>query len=61
MLWLAGELDAAISVEEERHSAAHYDADFQVIEKAGHNVMMAHNYRETAQLIHDWLIEQGIE
>jgi len=61
MLWLAGELDAAIRVEEEQQSAAHYGADFQVIEKAGHNVMMAHNYRETAQLIHDWLIEQGIE
>jgi pimeloyl-ACP methyl ester carboxylesterase len=61
MQWLAGELDAGFSIDEERQSAAHYDADFHVIEKAGHNVMMAHNYRETAQLIHNWLIEQGIE
>ncbi len=61
LLWLAGELDAGISVEEERQSAAHYNADFHVIEKAGHNVMMAHNYRETARLIHDWLLEQELE
>lgn len=61
MLWIAGEVDAFFSVEEERQSARHYGADFQVIEKAGHNVMMAHNYRETVQLIHNWLIEQGIE
>ncbi len=58
MLWLAGELDATFSVEEEEQSAAHYGADFRVIEKAAHNLMMTHNYRETAQLLHNWLVEQ---
>lgn len=61
MLWLAGEADAGFSVEDERHSAHHYQAEFHVIEQAGHNLMMDYNYRQTAELIHHWLDEQGIE
>jgi pimeloyl-ACP methyl ester carboxylesterase len=60
MLWLAGEEDALIGEAAERRSAAHYGADYVVVEKAGHNLMMEHNYRQTAKTIHDWLVEQGI-
>ena len=60
MLWLAGEKDAVIGVEIESKSAEYYKADFQVIPDAGHNLMLEHNYRETAQIIHNWLSERGV-
>jgi pimeloyl-ACP methyl ester carboxylesterase len=60
LLWLAGEYDTLISVEAERRSAAHYKADFMFIDSAGHNLMMEHNFKETAQSIHNWLIQQNI-
>ena len=43
-----------------RRSAAFYKATFVLVEKAGHNLMMEHNYRETAETIHGWLVEEGI-
>jgi pimeloyl-ACP methyl ester carboxylesterase len=60
MLWLAGEEDAVISEAAEQRSAAHYGADYIVVEKAGHNLMMEHNYQQTAEIIHHWLIQQGV-
>jgi pimeloyl-ACP methyl ester carboxylesterase len=60
MLWLAGGSDALISEPEERRSAAHYGAEYVVVDGAGHNLMMEHSYRQTAETIRDWLIEQGI-
>jgi len=60
MLWLAAEEDALIGEPAQRRSAAHYSADYVVVEEAGHNLMMEHNYRQTAEVIRDWLIEQGI-
>ena len=60
MLWLAAEEDALIGEPAERRSAAHYSADYVVVEKAGHNLMVEHNHRQTAEVIRDWLIEQGI-
>ena len=60
MLWLAGEEDLAISAKAVRESAAYYQADCVVVEQAGHNLMMEHNYRQTAEKIHNWLIEQEI-
>ena len=60
LLWLAGEIDAVIGVEDGRGSAAHYQADFLVIPDAAHNLMMEHNYRETAETIHNWLNARGI-
>ncbi|MCZ7546253.1 MAG: lysophospholipase [Anaerolineae bacterium] len=60
LLWLVGERDALIGVEAERASAAHYAAEFVVAPGAGHNLMMERNYRETAMLIHDWLVAQGV-
>ena len=61
LLWLAGEIDAVISVEAERRSAAYYQADFAVVPKAAHNIMMEHNYRETAEMIHQWLNKRSVE
>jgi pimeloyl-ACP methyl ester carboxylesterase len=60
MLWLAGGSDVLIIESEERHSAAHYGADYVVVDGAGHNLMMERNYRQTAETIRDWLIQQGI-
>jgi pimeloyl-ACP methyl ester carboxylesterase len=60
MLWLAGENDAVISEKAERRSATYYGAEYHVIPEAGHNLMMEHNYQETARQIHDWLIKQDI-
>jgi pimeloyl-ACP methyl ester carboxylesterase len=60
MLWLAGGSDVLISEPEERRSAAHYGADYVVVDGAGHNLMIERSYRQTAKTIRDWLIEQGI-
>jgi len=61
MLWLAGELDAAVTVENERNSAVHYGADFVVVPQAAHNIMLEYNYRETAKIIHTWLEKRGVK
>ncbi len=61
LLWLAGEVDAVISVESERRSAAYYHPDFVVVPNAAHNLMMEHNYRETADTIQNWLSKRGIK
>jgi pimeloyl-ACP methyl ester carboxylesterase len=60
LLWLAGEVDAVIGERLERRSAAYYQAEYVLIEQAGHNLMMAHNYRQTAETIHCWLVKQRI-
>ena len=56
ILWLAGEDDPWLVEADERRSAAHYRADYVVVRGARHNVMMEHNYRETAERIHEWLM-----
>jgi alpha-beta hydrolase superfamily lysophospholipase len=60
LLWLAGGSDALISKPEQRRSAAHYGADYVVVQGAGHNLMMERSYRQAAEAIHEWLVEQGI-
>ncbi len=61
LLWLAGEIDATISVEAEYRSAAYYRADFVLVKNAAHNLMLEHNYRETAMAIQEWLEKHGIK
>jgi pimeloyl-ACP methyl ester carboxylesterase len=61
MLILAGEIDQVVTVGGLKKSAKHYQADFELIPNAAHNLMMEHNYESTAQKIHDWLIAQGVE
>jgi pimeloyl-ACP methyl ester carboxylesterase len=60
MLWVAGEDDPLLTEPVERRSAAYYRADYIVAKKARHNVMMEHNYRQTAEVIHRWLVERGV-
>lgn len=57
MLWLAGEDDPLIVEPAQRRSAEHYGATYIVVEKARHSLMVEHNYVQTAQTIHDWLIQ----
>jgi pimeloyl-ACP methyl ester carboxylesterase len=61
LLWLSGGADTLISEPESRRSAAHYQAEYLVVPEAGHNLMMEKSYRETAETIHKWLDQQGIE
>jgi alpha-beta hydrolase superfamily lysophospholipase len=61
LLWLAGGSDALISRPEQRRSAAHYGADYVVVQGAGHNLVMERSYRHMAGAIHEWLVEQVIE
>lgn len=61
ILYLAGEIDAVVSLEGAEKTAKHYSADFVVVKKAAHNLMMEHNYQETAQQINDWLEKQEIK
>jgi len=61
MLWIAGEDDPLLVEPAERRSAAHYGADYVVAARARHNVMMEHNYRQTAETIHAWLAKRGVE
>jgi pimeloyl-ACP methyl ester carboxylesterase len=60
LLWLAGERDAAVGKSGARRSAAFYEARFVLVDRAGHDLMIEHNYRRTAETVHGWLVEQGI-
>lgn len=57
MLYLAGEIDTVISNRASRRTADHYGADFELIKRAAHNLMMEHNYQETARYVHTWLAD----
>jgi len=61
LLWLAGEIDAAITVENGQKSAVHYGADFVVVPQAAHNIMMEYNLHDSAETIHRWLIKHGVK
>jgi len=61
LLWIAGEEDPLLPEEAQRRSATYYRADFVVARGARHNVMMEHNWRATAALIHHWLAGRGVE
>jgi len=60
MLWVAGEDDPLLVEADQRRSAAHYQADYDVARGARHNVMMEHNFDKTAARIHEWLMGQGV-
>jgi pimeloyl-ACP methyl ester carboxylesterase len=59
LLWLAGAADTLIAEKAEAKSARHYGADYVVVPGAGHKVMMEKSWRETAQVVHEWLAERG--
>ena len=60
MLWIAGEDDPLLAEPAERRSAAHYGAEYVVAARARHNLMMEHNYRQTAETIQAWLVKRGV-
>ncbi len=60
ILWIAGEQDTVIGLEAERRSAERCQADWVVVPQAAHNLMMEHNYRETAETIHAWFVRHTI-
>ena len=55
LLWLTGEKDAVISVQQATRSAAFYQAEHIFVPEAGHNLMMEQSYWETARSIVEWL------
>ena len=61
MLWIAGGADAVCPEKKQRRSAAHYGAEYVVVEGEGHNLMIERSYRQTAETIHEWLVERGIK
>jgi pimeloyl-ACP methyl ester carboxylesterase len=61
LLWLAAAEDALMSEASQYRSATYYGADYRVIEGAGHNLMLDYNACETAEGIHRWLSDRGVE
>jgi pimeloyl-ACP methyl ester carboxylesterase len=61
LLWIVGEDDPLLVESAERRSAAHYGAEYIVAARARHNVMMEHNYRQSAERIHSWLVGRGVK
>ena len=55
MLWLAAENDAIISVKDAKKSAEFYHADFKKIPNSNHDIMLEHNWRDTASIVSTWL------
>jgi pimeloyl-ACP methyl ester carboxylesterase len=55
ILVVAAEQDHLFSVEEERATAAFYDADFLLIQSQGHDLMIESKWQLTAALIRNWL------
>lgn len=55
MLWLSGEADTVVSEAGQRKSAVYYGADYYMVNRAAHNLMMENSYEETAKYIHNWL------
>lgn len=54
-LWLCAEVDAIIPVAASQTAADHYEADFKLVENAGHNLMIDHNWQNTAQFVANWI------
>ena len=55
ILLLSGEIDAVIPERAQKRAAEGYRADYVMVKGAAHNLMMEHNYRETANTIATWL------
>ncbi len=59
LLWLAGGSDTVVNEAEQRRSAAHYGAEYVVVEGAGHDLMIEREFRQTAETIHNWVVGRG--
>jgi len=61
VLVMAAEKDTIFTIKEQKILAEQYGGDYYLIENTAHNAMMEHSYKESAQYLHEWLIEQGIQ
>lgn len=61
LLWLAAEKDAVIGRRHAKRSAEFFGTDYVEIKDAGHNLMMEHNFQQTAETIHQWLLARNIK
>ena len=60
MLWLGAQQDALIDEDGAQRSAAFYKARYLPVAGAGHDIMLEKNYRQTAESVHTWLVEQAL-
>jgi len=58
---MAAEKDGLFSVKEEQALAEFYGGDFRAVPDTAHNIMIERSYRESAQVLHDWLVSKWIE
>ncbi|HSH03496.1 MAG TPA: alpha/beta hydrolase [Anaerolineae bacterium] len=56
MLLLSGDVDKSVIEYGARQTADFYGADYVVVPRAGHNLMMEASYEQTAHTIHHWLV-----
>jgi pimeloyl-ACP methyl ester carboxylesterase len=61
LLWIGGGGDRVIPAWKQRRSAKWYGAEYVEVEGEGHNLMIERSARQTAETIHNWLADQGIE
>jgi len=61
LLVMAAEKDGLFSVKEEQALAEFYGGDFRAVPDTAHNIMIERSYRESAQVLHDWLVSKWIE
>jgi hypothetical protein len=59
MLVVAGDIDALFTPADEKRLADFYGAEYKVFSSTAHNMMMEKSYRESAQVIHEWLVKIG--
>lgn len=60
ILYLAGENDAVIPERAQRRCATAYSADYVMVPKAAHNLMMERTYADIAGQIRDWLEQRQL-
>ena len=60
MLLLSGQRDALVTLNGHKRMAKLYHADHQIIADSGHNLMTEASYQQTAQIIHDWLVDDRV-
>jgi pimeloyl-ACP methyl ester carboxylesterase len=60
ILWLGGSKDVITYEPVHRASAVDYGADYLMVEKAGHDLMLEKNSRQTAESVHTWLAGKKI-
>jgi pimeloyl-ACP methyl ester carboxylesterase len=58
LLWLGASADAVIPEPVQRRAATYYRADYQLVEDAGHDLMLERSSAASARATHDWLAQR---